>query len=126
MRNLFYIIAFPVSPVIHGINTPCRARSVVRDMQNAIHNGITHQHVRVFHVYFCSQNMCSFFVLSVSHLIKQIEVLFGCSLAVRTVYSWLCWCSFLLSHLRARLGIYIGLAVLNHKNGPIKELFKII
>src|SRR5690606_31135226 len=50
MRNLFDVITFTMSPVIHRINMPLVACAMMVSVDNPVHNRVTHQHIRRSHI----------------------------------------------------------------------------
>ncbi|MCY1520643.1 hypothetical protein D9M68_554250 [compost metagenome] len=53
--NVLNAIALSVSKVIHRINTPRIAGTVMTGMLNPVDDGIAHQHIRTGHVDFCPE-----------------------------------------------------------------------
>ncbi len=76
MGNPFNGIRLSVGEVIHGIDTPFVACSVMRRMQNTVHDRIAHIQVGVGHINFCPKHARSILELSGSHPFKQSQILF--------------------------------------------------
>ena len=125
VRNSFEIIALSMCKVIHRVSMPHRSRSVVRRMDNAIHNRVAEVHIGIGHIEFGSQHHGPFGCFRLIHLFKQCEILFHRSVSVRRGRSRHRWGSFLLCNLLAGLLIDVSIAATNHPYRKIPQLLEI-
>ena len=126
MRYLLYIVTLPVCPVIHRVDFPIGACSMVGSFQNSVHHRVPHVHIRRIHIYFGTKRHASLFHFSVFHFFKKCQRLFHRSISIRRLYSWLGRIGSLLGNHFGRLLIYIGFTRFNHLHCPLIQLLKII
>ena len=112
--------------IIHRINAPTIARTMMRNVRNAINHGIAHVDVRRRHIDLCAQNSLAVGKLAVLHAIKQLEILLNRSIAERTFNARLSQSAAHISDLlRARV-VDIRQPALDQFDRVIEELLKII
>ena len=72
MGNAFDRIGLPVGIVVHRVNTPFVARTVMFRMKNTIHNRIPQQHVGMGHIDLCTEYFLAVGKLPGPHAGKQV------------------------------------------------------
>src|SRR5262249_28457901 len=82
-------IALAMRPVVHGINAPTIARTVMLGVQDPVHDGIPHVDIWRRHVDFGAQGARAVRKLPVLHAREEVQILLDASITVRTVLPWL-------------------------------------
>lgn len=119
-------IALAMGEIVCGVDFPLVARSVVMGVQNAIENRVSKIEIGAAHIYLRSQNSLAFVERSVSHLLKEIEILFKGPIAVGRILARLDERAAIGSHFFWRKVVDIGEASSNEMQGPIVELVEVV
>ena len=108
-----FVVGERVCEIIHGIYAPLVAGLMMRNVRNAVNNGVAHIYVRRRHINFCAQNSCTVREFAVCHTPEKVEVFLCCSVAVRTVFTGLGKSSAVFSYFVCGEVVNIRLTVLN-------------
>ena len=73
--------------IVHRVNTPLVARSVMMSVHDTVNNRVAHIKVWRRHIYFCPQNLCACFKLAVCHTSEKVEIFFNASVAIRRIFA---------------------------------------
>mmetsp|Transcript_82104 Transcript_82104/g.145037 ORF Transcript_82104/g.145037 Transcript_82104/m.145037 type:complete len:405 (+) Transcript_82104:1424-2638(+) len=119
-------IALAVGIVVHGVDAPLVSCAVVVGVLDAVDGGITHVHVWVGHVNLSTEHALPILELAILHAVKQGQVLFNSSVAKRTVRARLNDTPSVLAHLCQCLAVHIGNPILDHVQGPLIVLVKVV
>jgi len=98
MGDLFYGVRETMGVVIHGVNTPRIACSMVMDIHDSVNNRITHIKIGRCHINLCTQDMAAFCKISVFHFFEKFEVFFYGTIAIRAFFSRLCESATIFTH----------------------------
>ena len=126
MGNAFEVVALAVGEVVHGINFPCSTGTVMRCLDDAVHDRVAEVHVRRSHIYLRAEHAAAFFKLAGVHAGEQIEILLDRTVAVRAFLSGRCGSAFLARDFLAALVVHIRLAFLDKADSQIVELGEIV
>ena len=102
MRNAFDRIRLAVRKVVHRIDAPTVARSMVAGVHDAVQHGIAHVQIGVGHVHLGAQRSRTVRKLALPHAFEQRQVFFDASVAVGAVPTWRGECSAILTDLITR------------------------
>ena len=80
---MLYRIAFAMGIVVHRVYAPFIPGTVVRSMDNPVHQRVAEQHVRMRHVYLGTEHLLAVGVFPVAHFPEKPEVLFNGAVPVR-------------------------------------------
>ena len=119
-------IALTVRKIVHRIDAPRIARSVVVRIFYPVHQGVTHQHVRMRHVDFCAEDTGAFREFARTHLLEQFAVLGRRAVPVRAVGSRHSGGALLSCDGLWGLVIHISLARLDELQGELVQLLEVI
>ena len=86
MCNALHIIADGMSIIVHGVDTPLVARSVVRAMQNTINHGVSEIHVRRSHIDFCTQTFFAVGIFPRFHFAEEAKIFFDAAVFIRAFF----------------------------------------
>ena len=120
------IVGLSMGKVVHGIYVPFRTRAMVRVFDDTIHDGVSEMHVGRSHVDFGPQHETPLFKFAFVHTLKQVEILFNTTVAIRALDTRLRGSTLLAGNLLRRLFIDIGFSLLNHANGQIPQFGEIV
>mmetsp|Transcript_750 Transcript_750/g.1130 ORF Transcript_750/g.1130 Transcript_750/m.1130 type:complete len:395 (-) Transcript_750:113-1297(-) len=128
VRDTFDCILVAVRKVVHGIDLPLVTASVVAAEADPVHGWISHVHVGMLHVDLRSQQLRTFCVLSILHLLEELQVLLHTAVPKLGVHPWQVVgpSSAVLLHLLWCLRIHVRLAMLDEINGKVVHLLEII
>mmetsp|Transcript_71870 Transcript_71870/g.158711 ORF Transcript_71870/g.158711 Transcript_71870/m.158711 type:complete len:371 (-) Transcript_71870:395-1507(-) len=128
VRDTFDGILVAVRKVVHRIDLPLVTASVVTAETNPVHGWISHVHVGMLHIDLRSQQLRTFCVLSVLHLLEELQVLLHTAVPKLRVHPWqvIGTSSAVLLHLLGGLRIHVSLAMLDEINGKVVHLLEII
>ena len=115
-----------VSEVVHRVDAPFSARTVVLAFENAVDNGVAQVQVATRHVDLRAQDVAALFKFSRRHLCEEFKVLFHTAVSVRRVGSWLRQRAAVGAYLLRVLVVDIGFAGLYEVERPLIKLFKIV
>ena len=90
MRDVLISVAERMRIVVHGIDAPRAACSIMVFVHNAINNRIAHIQVWAGHVYFGAKRLLAVSKLAVFHLEEQLAVFFDTAVSVWAVFPRLC------------------------------------
>ena len=124
--NSFKIIALPVGKIIHRVSMPRQSRTMVRNLNDPVHNRIAKMHIGISHIKLSTQHHTPLDSLRCIHLQKQFKILFNRSIAIWTVLAWLGRRTLLCCNLFRTLLVNVSQSSLNHPNGKVPQLPKII
>ena len=85
MRDAFQRIRHAMGIVVHRIDAPRVARAVMGCVQNAIHDGVAHEHIAGGHIDFGTQDVRTFLEFTGPHAREQVEVFLDRAVAIRTL-----------------------------------------
>ena len=126
MRDAFHGIRLAVGEIVHRIDTPLIAGTMMLGVQDAIHDGIAQVQVRRPHVDLGAQRSCSIRKLTRLHASEQIQILFHGSVAIRALLPRLGQRAALLANLIWRQIVYVRFSSLDQLNCPFIKLSEII
>ena len=112
--------------VVHRIDAPFVTRAVMLGVQDAVHDRVAEQHVRVRHVDFGSQHLLAVGELALFHPLEQVEVFLDRAVAPGRLLAGLGYRAAREADLFLRLVIDIGQAFLDQDDGPVVELVEIV
>ena len=115
-----------MSEVVHRISIPLVAGTDMGNIQHAINQWVAEQHVGVSHVDLGTQNHCSWLALAAIHELEQFEILLNRTVTERTIGTWTCGGSLLLSNYLGTLLVDISTALLDKPNGKVPKLLEIV
>ena len=125
MRNTLKSILNRVSKVIHRINAPLVACSVMLESVNSVDNRITHIKVTRRKVNLCTESHFAVLKFAVFHSLKQIKAFFYRTVTIRTLCRSLCVAS-VFSHLVGSKLANICKSLFDKLNGKFIHLIKIL
>ena len=123
---LLYGIALPMRIVVHRIDAPFIAGTVVFGMQDTVHDGVAQQHVRVRHVNLGTEHFLSVGEFAGPHAGEKVKILLHTAVAPRTLGTGHGHRTARLAYLLLRLVVHIGQSLLNQLYGPCVELLEIV
>ena len=112
--------------VVHRIDAPLAACTVMVSVDNTVHERVTEKHIRMRHVDLRTKHLLALCVLSVTHSAEKLEVLLYASVAVWALGTWYLNCTTACTDLLLCLVIYICQALLDQFLSPLVELIEII
>ena len=115
-----------MSKVIHWINAPGVAGSVVGHMSNTVDDRITHVHVRRCHIDLGTKNFFSIGIFAFFHFLKKLKVFFYGTVTVRAFFSRFCQCPSVLANLLRCQVTDIGFAFFDQLHCCFIHLVKVI
>ena len=75
VSDLLDRVALTVCIVVHRVDAPLAARTMVIGVDNTIHNRVAEQHIGVCHIDLGTQHAAAVLELACTHTLKQIQVL---------------------------------------------------
>ena len=115
-----------MSEVIHRIDAPFIACSVVCHMSNTINNRVSHIHVRRCHINLSAEYFLSVCIFTLFHLLEKLKILFNSSVSVWALFTWLCKCSAVFTDLICCQVAYVCFSFLDQLYSSFIHLVKII
>ena len=115
-----------MSKVIHWINAPGVAGSVVGHMSNTVDDRITHVHVRRCHIDLGTKNFFSIGIFAFFHFFKKLEIFFNRTVTVRALFSRICQSSTVLADLIGSQVTDISFSFFDQFDGCFIHLSKVI
>ena len=112
--------------VIQRVNAPLAASAMVIGMANAINDRVAHHNIRMRHVNLQAKNMFPIFKFAITHLTKQLQILFGAAITIRTVFANLAKVTAIGVNIFSALAVNIGFAILNQNFCKLIEFVKVI
>ena len=119
-------VALAVGVVVHRVDAPLVARAVMLGVDDAVHDRVAEQHVRMGHVDLGAQHLGSVGELAVLHSREQIEVFLHRTVAPRRGRSRHGYRTAVFADLVLRLVVDIGQPLLDQYDGPFVELVEIV
>ena len=119
-------IGLAVGIVVHRVDAPLVAGAVVVCVDDAVHQWIAEEHVRVGHVNLGAKHAAAVRELARLHPAEEVQVLLHAAVAPRALYARLAHRAAILADLLLRLVVYIGQTLLNEHFRPFVELVKIV
>ena len=127
VRYTFEIVGLTVRKVVHRIDLPFRACTVVRMRgDDTVHDRITEMHVRIRHIDLRTEYHLTFLYLAALHSLKETQVFFYRTVAVRRSYTGFGRRTFLLCDLLGCLLIHVSFALFDEHDGEVVELLEVI
>ncbi len=77
MGNAFKRVLNRMSKIVHGVNAPFCALTVMLDISDAVDNGVAHIEIAGSKVYLCAESVASFGELAVFHALKKVQAFFN-------------------------------------------------
>ena len=100
--------------------------TVMRSLDDTIHDRIAEMHIRIRHIEFCAKNHAAFYGLRSIHLLKQSKVFFDWAITIWASSTWRGRSTLLLCNFFSSLFIYICIALLDHPDSKIPKLLKVV
>ena len=113
MSNVLDRIRKRVGKVVHRVDAPVVASSMVVRVANPVQQWVSHFHVGMFYVYLGSQNVSTVLEFACPHACKKVEVFFGRTISINTCRSGLGKSSAHFANLLFRGAVDVGFPVLN-------------
>ena len=126
MGDAFDRVRLSVGEVVGRVDTPGIPGSVMLCVQNAVHDRIPHIEVGRRHIDSRSKNAGTVGEFSCFHALKQVQIFFHRSIAVRAVLARLRQGAAVLSDLFCSQITNIGFSRFNELNGVFIKLFKVV
>ncbi len=98
----------------------------MRGVDDAVHDGVAHVHVRRGHIDFGAQHAGAVRELAGLHAREQIHILFNGAVAERALFAGLGEGAAILANLVGVEVVDVGLAVLDELHRPVEELIEVI
>ena len=89
--DLFNRVALPVGKVVHGVNAPFIACTMVWHVEDAIENRVAEEHIRVCHIYFSTHHLAAVGELAVLHPFQKVKIFFGGTVAPWAICTRSCY-----------------------------------
>src|SRR5574344_2788463 len=121
MCNALKIIALTMCIIVHWVNAPFVACTVMFFVHKTVHQRVAHMHIRRSHVDFCPQPSFAVLEFAILHALEQVEVFLNRTVTERALDSWSGWCTPLLTNNFGRLIIDICLASFYQFDSEIVE-----
>ena len=87
MCDLFNTIALPVRKIVHRVNAPFVAATVMVCVFDTIDDRVTHEHIGMRHVYFSTQYFFAIFLFTGFHVDKEFEIFGDAPASVLIVFT---------------------------------------
>jgi len=126
MSDLLNGITLSVGIVIHRVNAPCIAGTVMFGMNDPVHQGVPHKHVGMAHVYFGTKHPAAVGKFTVPHPGEQICIFFNAPVPPGTVRARGGNGTPVQANFFLRLVVYVSQALVDQDKRPLVQLFKII
>ena len=126
MGHLLEIVRLSVGKVIHGIYVPFCPGTVVRVLDDTIHDGVAEVHIGRRHIYLGTQREGPLVELTGIHAHKEVEVFFDGAVAIRALRAGARRRTLLCGNLFGGLLIDIGFALFYHPDGQIEKFREIV
>ena len=111
-------------PVVHRVDLPALSGAVVLGMDDAIHDRITHQHIRMRHVDLGAQDLGPIGKFTALHALKKVAIFRRGAVAKGTVDASAGDGAAIAPGLFLGLVIDVGQAAFNQLQSPLKHLRK--
>ena len=124
--NTLEIVALSVCEVVHWISVPLGTCTVVRSLDDAVHDWVAEVHVWISHVKLRTKYHTSFYSLRSVHFLKESKAFLDRTVAIwagstRGSRSTLLGCNFLCSLL-----VDISMSLLDHPYSKLPQLLEVI
>ena len=124
--NTLEIVALSVCEVVHWISVPLGTCTVVRSLDDAVHDWVAEVHVWISHVKLRTKYHTSFYSLRSVHFLKESKAFLNRTVAIwagstRGSRSTLLGCNFLCSLL-----VDISMSLLDHPYSKLPQLLEVI
>ena len=124
--DAFDAVRLTVCKVVHGVNAPRIARSMVGRKFDAVHQRVSHVHVGVGHVNLGSEHHAAFKVLALPHLLEQGQILLHRAVTKRTRLARLRGGAFLGRNLLCRLFVDVRIARLDQLDSVTEQRLEVV
>ena len=122
----FKVVALSVGKVVHRIAVPLGACTVVWSLDNTIDDRVAEVHVGIGHIEFGTQHHASFYRLGSVHLLEECKAFLYRAVTIRACCTGSGRSSLLFCNLFRSLLVDVGMSVLDHPDGKIPQLLKIV
>ncbi len=119
-------VALTVGEVVHGVDAPLVAGTVMMRKLDAVKERVTEHHVGMGHVYLCAEHLFAFGILAGLHFTEQPQVLFHGTVSPGAGGAGLVYGTAVFPYLILSLVVYIRKAALDKFFGPLIKLVKVI
>ena len=124
--NTLEIVALSVCEVVHWISVPLGTCTVVRSLDDAVHDWVAEVHVWISHVKLRTEYHTSFYSLRSVHFLKESKAFLNRTVAIwagstRGSRSTLLGCNFLCSLL-----VDISMSLLDHPYSKLPQLLEVV
>ena len=119
-------VALAVGVVVHRIDAPFVAGTVMGSVDYAVHNRVPEHHILVRHIDFSTQDLLPVSIFAIPHFPEKAQVLFNAPVPVRTVLAGLVHRSPTDTDFFLRLVVHIGQTLAYEFFGPFVELLEIV
>lgn len=119
-------VALSVGVVIHRVDAPLVARAVVFGVDDAVHDRVAEEHVRMGHVDLRAQHLRAVGEFAVLHTLEQVEVLLDRPVAPRRGRTRHGDRAAVFADLLLRLVVHVGQSLADQFDGPCVELVEVI
>ena len=126
MGDAFNRVALPVRVVVHRVDAPFVAGTVVALVQDPVHDRVAHVHVGRCQIYLGAQGLGTVGEFPVLHPLEQIQVLFHAAGPPRARLGRLGRRSTVFGSLFLTQVVHVGLAFLDPLHGPVVKLLEVV
>ena len=127
VRYALEIVGLPVCEIVHRIDIPLAACTVVRmSGDDTIHDRVTEVHVRIGHVNLGTEHHLAILYLATLHSLEETQVLLDRTIAERRSYTRFGRRTFLFGYLLGSLLVHISLTLLDKTDSQVIELLEVI
>ena len=124
--DVLYRVALAMGIVVHRVDTPFVSGTVMRSMDDTVHQGIAEHHVRMGHVDLGSEHLGAIGELPVLHPLEQIQVLLHAAVPPGAVHTGLLDGAPVLTYLLLSLVVHVCQSFLDEHHCPVIELLEIV
>ena len=122
MSNVLKTVDDAMSVVIGWIDAPLVSTVGMAGVSDSVGNEVSHAWISMLHVHLDSEAAFSFCVSTLSHMLKELKVLFDAGVSVWRV-DFIVSC---LTHLLSRLEAHVSFAFFDEPDSHIKELLEVV
>ena len=126
VSDLLDRVALTVCIVVHRVDAPLAARTVVISVDNAVHNRVAEQHIGVCHIDLSTQYTATVLELTRTHTLKEIQVLLDRTIAPRRGGTRHGYRTTILANLLLSLVVDISQTLLDQHLCPLIQLLEIV
>ena len=84
MGDAFQRIGQRMGEIIERVNAPSIAGSMVRSVEDAVNDRVSHDHIRRRHIDFRAKHLLAVGILAFLHFFEELQVFFDTSISIRT------------------------------------------